>query len=148
MLDSRVLSLFAEWEAQATRTERSKCKHTYLTLWTFVFGGAKSAEASFGLCLSCRKLTFASERFYTTPCGVAPMKTPSLHALWECDLNLNDRIALSRKCHGTDEPFAFQPVRKCLCICGLVPLEHLTHWFSDQLDAVLLKQCSGTLEHQ
>ena len=58
-----VLSLFAEWKAQATRTERSKFEHTYLTLWTFVFGGAKSAEASFGLCLSCWKLTFTSERF-------------------------------------------------------------------------------------
>ena len=52
-------------------------------------------------------------------CGRCDENT--LHAL--CDMNLTDRIAFSRKWHGTDEPFAIESVPKCLYIRGLVPLK-------------------------
>ena len=76
MSDSRVLSLLSERLKQQELKEVS-VKHTYLALWTFVFGRAKSAEASFGLCLSCRKLKFASERFlYGSGALFAPTPIP------------------------------------------------------------------------
>ena len=40
-------------------------------------------------------------------CGTVSSDENTLHALWECDQNLQDRIALSRQWHGLDEPFFF-----------------------------------------
>ena len=47
-------------------------------------------------------------------CGKCDENT--LHALWGCDINLNDRIAVSRS------GMVPMSLAKCLYICGLVPL--------------------------
>ena len=74
-LDSCVLSLLSERLKQQGLKEVGVNTRTWL--WIVRFGGAKSAEAGFGLCLSCLKWTFASERFlYGSGALFAPTPIP------------------------------------------------------------------------